>query len=510
MKQQKKRGIRIPTRIIVSAILLLAQFAFLFAVLYNISVGSVWLYAASMIVGAITVIIIINRRGNPDHKISWLVFILVFPIFGITLFCLWGGGRVMPHMRRKMEIAESHYLTHLPDDTAVRNRLKYQDLIHSRQADYLIGESGYPVYDHSSTEYLAPGEKFFPRLLQELESAEKYIYIEFFILAEGIMWDSIHEILRKKAGCGVEVKIIFDDFGSIKRQNKGFIKKLRSEGIAVSIFNPINPILNIFQNNRDHRKIIVIDGKTAVTGGINIGDEYINEITRFGYWMDSAVIIKGDAVKSFLAMFCCMWEFTTGQQIDIDSHLVCASVLDESFVIPYCDDPLNGRNPAEGIYIQILNTAQRYVYIATPYLIIDNTMKTALKMAAKSGIDIRIITPHIPDKWYVHPVTRYNYRELLEAGVRIFEYTPGFIHSKLFVSDDKIATVGSVNMDYRSFVFHFECGAWMCNSDTVLDVKNHFSDILKDCEEIKLEGWKRLPLKERIKQDILHIFAPFM
>lgn len=510
MKKEPKRGIPIPTRIIISAVLLLAQFAFLFAVLYNITIGSAWLYAFSMLIAAVTVVVIINRRGNPEHKISWLVFILVFPIFGITLFCLWGGRRVMPHIRRKMEKAEARYLPLLPDDTAVRNRLKYQDLIHSRQADYLIGESGYPVYGDTSTEFSAPGEKFMPRLLEELEKAEKYIFIEFFILAEGEMWSSIHRILKRKAENGVEVKIIFDDFGSIKRQSKGFIKRLRAEGISVSVFNPINPVLNIFQNNRNHRKIIVIDGKTAITGGINIGDEYINVIERFGYWMDSAIIIKGDAVKSFLAMFCCMWEFTTGRPLDFESHCVSAPVTSSGFVIPYCDSPLNDKNPAEGIYMQILNTAQKYVYIATPYLIIDNTMKTALRMAAKSGIDIKIITPHIPDKWYVHPVTRYNYRELLEAGVKIFEYTPGFIHSKLFVSDNKIATVGSVNMDYRSFVFHFECGAWICESDTVLDIRDHFNDILKDCEEFKLTDWKKQPLLDRIKQDILHIFAPFM
>lgn len=510
MKEDKKRGVRIPTRIIISALLLLTQFAFLFAVLYNITVKSVWLYTLSMILGVITVIVIINRRGNPDHKIAWLVFILVFPIFGITLFLLWGSGGIMPHIRRRMNKCENNYLTKLSNESTVIDRLRYYDLIHSRQADFLIGESGYPIYDHTSTEYLSPGEKFLPRLLEELETAEKYIYIEFFILAEGVMWDSIHDILKRKAADGVEIKIIFDDFGSINRQSKNFIKTLRSEGIQVSIFNPINPILNIFLNNRNHRKIVVIDGKTAVTGGINIGDEYINAEERFGYWLDCAVIIKGNAVKSFLAMFCCMWEFNTYKAIDFEAHVADCPAEDDGFVIPYCDDPLNEDNPAEGIYMQILNTAQKYVYIATPYLIIDNAMKSTIRMAAKSGIDIRIITPHIPDKWYVHPVTRYNYLELLEAGVRIFEYTPGFIHSKLFVSDDKIATVGSINMDYRSFVFHFECGAWICDNSTVLDIKDHFDEIFKSCEEIKIEEWKKRPVWERLKQAVLHIFAPFM
>ena len=255
---------------------------------------------------------------------------------------------------------------------------------------------------------------------------------------------------------------------------------------------------------------MVVDGSVAFTGGFNIGDEYINRMVRFGHWLDSGIMLKGDAVKSFLAMFCCMWEFTTGKQIDIKAHLSDYSSADDGFVLPYCDDPLNEKNPAEGIYMQILNTAQKYVYIASPYLIIDNTMTTVLTMAAKSGIDVRIITPHIPDKWYVHPVTQYNYLELLEAGVRIYEYTPGFIHSKLFLSDDKIATVGTVNMDYRSFIFHFECGAWVCDNETVLDIKKQFEELFKVSEEINISEWKKRPIRLRLKQAILHIFAPFM
>ncbi len=510
MKAERKRGIRLPTRIIVSALLILIQLAFMFGVLYDFSVSSAWAYSVSMILGIITVIVIINRRGDPDHKIAWIVFILLFPIFGISVFLLWGGGRVMPHLKKKMQFCEAKTMRYLKEEDGVRDRLKYYDMFHSRQADYLSGESGYPLYDGTKTEYISPGEKLLPRLLEELKKAEKYIFIEFFILAEGEMWDEIHSILKEKAEKGLEIKIIFDDFGSIKRQRKGFINKLKAEGIEVSVFNPINPIMNIFMNNRNHRKIVVIDGKVAVTGGINIGDEYINREERFGYWMDSAVIIEGKAVKSFLAMFSSMWEFITGKQIKMRTHIAEHSVTDDGFIIPYSDGPLNDRNPAERLYIQILNTAQKYVYIATPYLIIDNTMKNALCMAARSGIDIRIVTPHIPDKKYVHPITQYNYLELLEAGITIYEYTPGFIHSKLFVSDDKIATVGTVNMDYRSFVFHFECGAWICNNDSVLDVRNQFNDIFAQSKRITEEDWKKRGIKERVKQSILHIFAPFM
>ncbi len=510
MKRIRKRGIPLPTHIIISGLLLVIQLVFITGVIYDYTVASTTAYSLSVILGIITVITIINRRGNPDHKISWIVFILVFPIFGITVFLLWGGGRVLPRIKKRMTICVARYKHYLKDNDDILNSLKYYDMLHSRQAEYLIKESGYPIYNNTSTEYFSPVENLMPRLLEELEMAEKYIFLEFFILAEGKMWDSIHEILRRKAVSGVEVKVIFDDFGSIKRQNKGFISKLREEKIEVTAFNPINPFMNIFMNNRNHQKIVIIDGKTAITGGFNIGDEYINEEKRFGYWMDCGIILKGEAVKSFLALFCTMWEFSTRKRIKMRDYLVNTDVKADGFVIPYSDDPLNDRNPAEGIYSQILNTAQKYVYIATPYLIIDNAMKNNLMMAAKSGIDVRIVTPHIPDKWYVHNVTQYNYLELLEAGVKIYEYAPGFIHSKIFVSDDKVATVGTVNMDYRSFVFHFECGVWLSDSDTVTDIKVDMQKIFEVSQEINIDQWKRRPLRRRFLQAILHLFAPFM
>ncbi len=510
MKKDKKRGIPIPTHIIVSGLLLLIQLLFITFIIYDYTVASTSAYAASVILGIVTVITIINRRGNPDHKISWIVFILVFPIFGITVFLLWGGGRVLPTTKKRMTMCENKYMQYLKDCDDVLESLKYQDLYHSRQAEYLIGESGYPIYNGTVTEYTSPIEDLLPKLIEELKAAEKYIFLEFFILAEGKMWDAIHAVLKEKAASGVEVKVIFDDFGSIKRQRKGFVNKLKSEKIGVAVFNPINPIMNIFMNNRNHQKIVVIDGKTAFTGGFNIGDEYINAEKRFGYWMDCGIKIQGDAVKSFLCLFCSMWEFATKKSIDAQDYFAETNIKGDGFVLPYADDPLNAKNPAEGIYSQILNTAQKYVYIATPYLIIDNAMKSNIMMAAKSGVDVRIVTPHIPDKWYVHNVTQYNYLELLEAGVKIYEYTPGFIHSKIFVSDDKVATVGTVNMDYRSFVFHFECGVWLCNSDTVTDIKVDMLNIFKESREINIDLWKKRPLMRRFLQAILHIFAPFM
>ena len=507
---KNKRGIPFPTHIVFSAVSLIIQIIFFIVAIMGLREHYFFINTLCTILAAVSVIYITNSSGKSGYKILWIIFILVAPIFGVTSYMLLGGGRVFPHVKRKMQNCEKKYIKQLPDNNAIHETLRYNDGLHSRQADYLTLESGYPLYKNSSAEFLAPGEVFMPRFLEELSKAQKYIFIEFFIIAEGKMWSAVCDILENKVKEGVEVKILFDDFGSIKRQSKTFIKRLRKKGIEVAVFNKIRPSIDIFMNNRNHRKIVVIDGKVAITGGLNLADEYINQLERFGYWMDCALIVKGDAVKSFLAMFCSTWEFTTNKGFDINNYFCEEKVLEKGFLLPYADGPLDNKNPAEGIYMQIINSAQRYVYIATPYLIIDNSMKQCLNLAAKSGIDVRIITPKIPDKWYVHPVTQYNYYDLLEAGVKIYEYTPGFIHSKFFVSDDSVATVGTINMDYRSFIMHFECGVWMCNNKTVTDIKEHFNTLLLQCEQITLKSMKKSSVFVRLKRAILHFFAPFM
>ena len=409
-----------------------------------------------------------------------------------------------------MARCKEHFITALKQDDSIKELITYENNVLLRHSQFLSNQSGFPVYGNTSIEYLSPGEIFLPRFLEELNKAKRFIFIEFFIIAEGKMWDSIKEILYRKVLEGVEVKIIFDDFGSIKRQSKNFVSKLKEKGIDVAVFNPIKPPFNMFMNNRNHRKLVVIDSKVAFTGGINIGDEYINKYNRFGYWMDSAVLINGKAADSFTVMFAIMWEYITNQQIDIQRYLLSQNAENNGYVFPYCDGPMDTNHSAEGLYMQILNTAHRYVYIATPYLILDNYMTASLVLAAKSGVDVRIITPFIPDKKYVHPASQFHYEELLEAGIRIFEYTPGFMHSKLFVCDDLLATVGSVNMDFRSFVFHFECGAWFTNSDAVGEIKAHFLNICENSKEITKEEWKNRPLFNKIKEWFLHLFSPLM
>lgn len=506
----KKRGIRIKNRIILTAVFLVIELALIQLVVHEMQSALIWLYTLFELLSIITVIYLVNKRGNPSYKIAWIVFILLLPVFGLFIYLMWGGERMFPHLKRRMAKCESHYMHTLSPSEEAVEAISRCDSSVKRQAAFLSGESGYPAYVGTQSRFLAPGEVFFQEFLKELCQAKKYIFLEYFILAEGEMWDSILDILRQKARQGVEIKIIFDDFGSIRRQYRDFIARLAADGIEVSIFNPIKPSFNIFMNNRDHRKIAIIDGQVAFTGGINIGDEYINRLRRFGYWMDCGILIRGKAVDSFVAMFAVMWEYNTGNMISLSRHLLSQPVEGEGIYIPYSDGPMTHKSIAEGIYMQILNTAHRSVSIATPYLILDNNMVNVLTLASKSGVDVRILTPGVPDKKYVHPVTRFYYEELLEAGVKIYEYTPGFLHSKIFVSDDSVATVGSVNMDYRSFVFHFECGVWFHERETVLQVRDHFEDLLSQSRQITLAEWKKRSLATRFSQWFWHLFSPLM
>ncbi len=509
---KRKRGVSLPWRHILMFTFIILQLAFFIACVSILSYNFLFLYTFLQILSIITVIFIVNKTANPSYKITWLIFILLLPPVGALFYLFYGTSLPVSLKKKAYRKIENDAHTALKPDV-VRSR-NYNILSNEacRQSKFLTNTSGYPLYAESAADYISPGENILSRLLDELKKAEKYIFIEFFILAQGEMWNQIHSIIRKKAMQGVDVRIMFDDFGSINRQYAGFVKGLRSEGIKVTVFNPIRPSIDLFMNNRNHRKIVVIDGKTALTGGFNIGDEYINKWKRHGYWMDSAVFVAGDAAYGFAVMFLNMWSFVTKKKVDFELYRPDRFVTEKAdgFVQPYCDGPLNKKNPAKGIYMQIINNANRYVYITTPYLIIDNEMMAALCLAAGAGVDVRIVTPKIWDKWYVHPVTQSSYGELLKNGIRIYEYTPGFIHSKLTVCDDSIATVGTVNMDYRSFYFHFECGLWLHNNKAVGEVRDDILKIMAVSEEIKLSDWKKRPLYIKIKQAILHIFAPFL
>ncbi len=512
-KKQRRRAIPFPGRILAVGVIVLLQIALLLWLTLMLSSRVVWAYIILEIFSLLLVLTLIVKQGNPTLKLTWIIFILVLPVFGCLAYIFWSGKLNLPHLAKRMQRLEQQQRVMLPDDTHARGLLlgSYPQIY--RQSCYIKAASGYPLYANTACDYFSPVDQGFPRILEELELANRYIFLEFFILAEGQMWNQMFSILRRKAAAGVEIRIMFDDFGSIARQYRRFAKRLRAEGIQVSVFNPLRPSVGIFMNNRNHRKMILIDGKTVITGGFNIGDEYVNLENRFGHWMDNILLLKGDAVRSYLVMYCTMWNFNNKakkRQIFAKDYFISNDRMAQGFVQPYCDGPFTQSDPAKGVYMNLIYGASRYIYIATPYLILDHEFITALCAAARAGVDVRIVTPGHYDKWYVHPVTQSFYSCLMEAGIRIFEYTPGFLHSKVFVSDDTVGTVGTVNVDFRSFYYHFECGNWICGDPVILKLKEDLLSIMVRGKEIHPAKWARRPWYTKLKQSLLRLFAPLM
>jgi len=327
------------------------------------------------------------------------------------------------------------------------------------------------------------------------------------------MWNTILDILKVKASQGLDVRVVYDDFGCVTKLPRRYNKTLESYGIKCSVFNPYIPILSFRLNNRNHRKIAVIDGKTAYTGGVNLADEYINAVEKFGHWRDSVIEIKGDAVWSLTVMFLSMWSYLRKTDEDYECFMpedYDKSVECHGYVQPFDDSPLDDEHVSEAVYLNLINQAEKYIYIETPYLIIDNKMMVALTMASKRGVDVRILTPFIPDKWYAFAVTQSNYEELIEAGVSIYQYTPGFNHGKTFIVDDDYAVVGTINLDYRSLYLHFECGVWMYNTDSVQQVKNSTLEALSISRQVTLEDIKNTSRIKKLGRAVFKIFAPLM
>lgn len=465
------------------------------------------------IVSILVCLYIISKREKGAYKLTWVFLIMMFPVFGglfYLLFNFQSTTRSVSKNIAKIEEKTRHLL--LLPGSAYKNAC---DAVpeHSQQINYLQNFAGFPVYDNTQTTYLTPGEKMFDRLVEELKKAEAYIFLEYFIVEEGKMWDTILDILKEKAAQGVTVRLIYDDIGCFFLLPKNYPAQLKKFGIECIVFNRFKPLLTSVQNNRDHRKITVIDGKVAFTGGINLADEYINAVEKYGHWKDASLMVEGKAAWSLTVMFLQMWELCTKTNEDYEQYYPWAdspcTVLNDGFVQPYSDSPVDKENVGEHVYLQIINNAKKYVYINTPYLIVDDSMTSALCLAAKSGVDVRIVTPHRWDKWVIHMATRSYYRELINAGVKIFEYSKGFIHAKTFVSDDITATVGTTNLDFRSLYLHFECGVLMNKSSAVMDVKKDFLETLEICQPITLSDCKcSVPM--RLFQDILRLVAPLL
>jgi cardiolipin synthase len=457
---------------------------------------------------------IINRKKKAGYKLIWIFLIMMFPIFGGLVYVIFHSQANSRRLKALIDESDRNYrdLFFLPGNILPDLKERHRDYL--AHVYYLQEFAGFPVYARTLTEYLPSGEAFFERVLPELEKAEKYIFLEFFILRQGVMLDPIIAILEKKARAGVDVRIIYDDLGCFMSLPSNYKEHLERNHIKCIVFNPFKPILSSLQNNRDHRKIISIDGKTAFTGGFNLADEYINARERFGHWRDAGVMLKGHAAWSLTLIFLKMWYL--GESVPPEETMSFypwrnspCDIPSNGYIQPYADSPIDEENVGEHVYIQIINRAKNYVYICTPYLVVDDNLLSALTLSAKSGIDVRIITPHHWDKKIVQITSRSYYRHLILAGVKIYEYTEGFNHSKTFVSDDKTATVGTTNLDFRSLYLHFECGVWIYDSEAVGAIKEDFLNTLSHCREFTLRDCAANAF-ERITQDVLRVFAPLM
>lgn len=501
-------------RLVIVGFLIAIQVATLLLMILKFNEYFVYFYAVCILISIAVILYILNSKSNPAYKIAWLIPILLFPVFGGLLYLIFGGNRLSKHELKKMKNLALNFQVINENKDSVIEKLEKEDRVAALQAKYIENYALCPIHANTSTEYLPLGEIKFKRMLEELKKAKHYIFMEYFIIEEGQMWSAILEVLIERVNAGVDVRVMYDDMGCILLLPSDYHKKLQSLGIKCCVFNPFVPVVSSRFNNRDHRKICVIDGHTGFTGGINIADEYINVVVKHGHWKDTAVLLKGEAVWNLTVMFLSMWSYTTNTSEDYfkyrpEVYQNCP-VKTDGYVQPFCDSPLDGEAIGENVYINLINKAERYVYINTPYLIISNEMVTSLCTAAKCGIDVRIVTPHYADKWFVHSVTRAYYEVLVEAGVKIYEYSPGFVHAKSFVVDDKYGVVGTINLDYRSLYLHFECGAWLYKTKCLMDMKQDYLETLKECKEITLQECRDVQWYRKLGRGILRVLAPLM
>ena len=498
-------------RVVLTALLILIQALLLFGIIWKLNNYFIYFYAFSVLLSLLLTLRIINNKSNPAFKIAWLIPILLFPVLGGLVYLVFGSDRTGKYIRNKMGRIEKEMQDGI-SKAHERSGIEKMPPDVVNQSHYISNSAHCPPYKNTTVEYLPMGEVKFERMVQELKKAKRYIFMEYFIIQEGTMWNTILDVLEEKAKEGVDVRVIYDDMGCILTLPTGYEKTLREKGIQCQIFNPFIPILSSHFNTRDHRKICVIDGNVGFTGGINLADEYINGYEKHGHWKDTAILLKGEAVFSLTTMFLSMWDYLIKKEGE-DYAAYYPDSWDENaqgIVQPFADNPLDDEAVGETVYLNLINKAKRYVYITTPYLILSNEMVTAMNTAAKSGVDVRIITPHVPDKWYVHAVSRSYYEMLVEAGVKIYEYTPGFVHAKTFVVDDEYAVVGTINLDYRSLYLHFECAAWMYKASCVTDVRDDFLKTQQMSQEITLEECRNISIPRRLGRSVLRVLAPLM
>lgn len=495
---------------------LIAQVAIFFWIYRFLSRYIVYFYGGFTLLSALVIIYILNKEENPSFKLSWMIPIAAVPVFGI-LFYLFAELQIIGKlMDKKLRDNMKQTEPYLVQNQKVMDQLARISKQDANLARYIKNTGHYPAYGNTNVQYYSVGEMMFSAMKKELEAAKRFIFMEFFIVERGEMWDEILEILERKAKEGVEIRFMYDGMCTIALLPSGYVEELKEKGINAKEFSPIKPVLTTYQNNRDHRKILVVDGHTAFTGGVNLADEYINRRVRFGHWKDTGIMLKGDAATSFTMMFLEMWNISEkepeeyGRYLRDPEYFYPLELSREGFVIPYGDSPLDGETVGKQVYLDIINSARQYVQIMTPYLILDYEMVRALTFAAKRGVETIIIMPRIPDKKYAFLLARSHYKELIRAGVQIFEYKPGFIHAKVFSSDGIKAVVGTINMDFRSLYLHFECAAYLYCNEVIRDIDRDFKETLAQCRSVSMEDLNKDPWYERFAGRALRLFAPLM
>ena len=493
-------------------IMLLELFLVFAAFFYFNQLVPNWLSAlviVSLYIG--TILAIVNRSMPPESKVTWLLFAVV-PVFGFLLYLMIGERRLSKKEIQQLEKMDSMKFRE-DNSYDLRVELKQENKSAFGIVKSLLSmDHNADVYDGTASQYFPLGEEMFEAMLDDLRSAKKFIFLEFYIIDPGVMWNRVLEILVDKVQQGVEVKLLYDDIGCMATLSGDYTKRLRKMGIDAHKFNKVIPRMTVAYNNRDHRKILVVDGQVGYTGGINLADEYINHIVRFGHWKDGGVRLEGRAVKALTRLFLMNWYINRGEITDFDRyHFDSQRVESKGLYIPYGSGPkpIYKEQVGKAVYQNIINQAIDYVYITTPYLIIDYDLTEDIKNAAMRGVDVRIVTPFIPDKKLIQIVTRGAYPDLLEAGVKIYEYTPGFIHSKNVISDDELAVVGTINFDYRSLVHHYENAVLMYQTETIADIKQDFEDLFDVSKEISLETLQN-SWYQRLLKEIMQLFAPLL
>lgn len=496
------------SRLTISALLILLQLALVLAGFVLIQGRWKTAYTWLEVISILVIIWLVRKPDNPSYKIAWIILILLLSPFGSLFYLFWGNT---PFNRSRLVKIKPLDVTRIEQLRPSATRKLCTSLPrHRRTCQYLHSIAEMPAWENTAAEFFPCGEYMFQSMLLELEKAQKFIFLEYFIIEPGVMWDSILEILCEKVKAGVDVRVMYDDVGCISTLPRNYWRTLEQKGIRVVRFNRFIPTMNTYLNYRDHRKMCIIDGNIGYTGGLNLADEYINHVERFGYWKDTGVKLTGYGVANMTALFLQLWDFSVGCTTNIDAYMPTIAAESDGFVQAFADSPLDSYNVSETVFMNLISNATKSVYITSPYLTLDNEMMTALCTAAQSGIDVRIITPGIPDKKPVYLVTQSYYSQLIRAGVRIYEYTPGFIHAKMIVADNDIACVGTINMDFRSFYLHFECGTVFYRSSVVGKVRDEILSIIEQSHEID-EAWlSSYSWLRSICASLLSLFAPLM